>query len=102
MSIRDGFAAREVQDITQPTTTDLSHLLPGDSVSALCPTSQAGGNQVISNANAMTATGSPPSTPFTSVPGEVIDHGAPEISSEHHARVVVIGPDGGKAGGRQS
>jgi hypothetical protein len=39
---------------------DLSNLLPGDPISALAPTSQEGGNQQSSSADAMTAPGSPP------------------------------------------
>jgi hypothetical protein len=68
---------------------DVSHLLPGDPISALVPTSQAGGNQVSSNANARTAPGSQPSTPFTSFANEVIDHPAPAVQAEDHARTVI-------------
>lgn len=39
---------------------DLSNLLPQDPISALSPTSQEGGNQQSSNADAMTAPGSQP------------------------------------------
>ena len=68
---------------------DLSNILPGDPVSCLVPTSQAGGNQVSSNANARTAPGSQPSTPFRSFDNEVIDHEPPAVVAEVHTRVTV-------------
>jgi hypothetical protein len=43
---------------------DLSHLLPGDPVTALAPTSQAGGNMMSDNKLAGTAPGSPPVDPL--------------------------------------
>jgi hypothetical protein len=58
---------------------DLSNLLKPDPVTALAPTSQAGGNQIVSNANAQTAPGSQPAQPATSITGEVIDHNEPVI-----------------------
>lgn len=97
---RDYFRSPAQQDITQPTTVDLSHLVPGDPVSGLCPTSQGAGNQVSDNSHAGTAPGGPPSTPFTSLHDEVIDHPAPEISALHHDRAVVVNADGSKAGGQ--
>ena len=57
---------------------DLTHLL-GDPINSLAPTSQAGGNQIFSNANAQTAPGSQPASPATSITGEVIDHDPPEV-----------------------
>jgi len=58
---------------------DLSNLL-GDPVNVLAPTSQAGGNQVYGNDNAMTAPGSAPSAPATSADGEVLNHPAPKVT----------------------
>lgn len=69
---------------------DLSHLLPGDPVSCLVPTSQSGGNQVVSNANARTAPGSEPSTPYTSLAGEVIGHPAPDVQAIDHSQRVAV------------
>ena len=57
---------------------DLSSLL-SDPINALAPTSQAGGNQIVSNTNAMTAPGSVPAQPATSLTGEVLDHVPPTI-----------------------
>lgn len=79
---------------------DLSGLF-SDPISALVPTAQSGGNQVSSLANAMTAPGSQPSTPFTSMPGEVIDHPAPDVdATRHDRRTVTGGGDSGLRGGR--
>jgi hypothetical protein len=58
---------------------DLSDLL-GDPVTALAPTSQAGGNQVFSNEAAHTAPGSLPASPATTADGQVIDHAPPKIA----------------------
>ena len=57
---------------------DLTHLL-GDPINSLSPTSQAGGNQIFSNAKAMTAPGSQPASPARSISGEEIDHDPPSI-----------------------
>lgn len=43
---------------------DLSKLLPSDPVTALAPTSQAGGNMMSSAKFALTAPGSPPTDPL--------------------------------------
>lgn len=43
---------------------DLSHILPGDPITALAPTSQAGGNMMSDNKLAGTAPGSPPVDPL--------------------------------------
>lgn len=43
---------------------DLSGMLPGDPVTALVPTSQAAGNMMSSNKNAMTAPGGVPVDPL--------------------------------------
>ena len=43
---------------------DLSSVLPGDPITALVPTSQAGGNMMSSNKQAMTAPGSEPVDPL--------------------------------------
>jgi hypothetical protein len=43
---------------------DLTHLLPGDPITALSPTSMAGGNMVSDSRLAMTAPGSPPVDPL--------------------------------------
>lgn len=56
---------------------DLSRLLPGDPVTALAPTSQAGGNMMSSNRQAMTAPGSDPTDPLP--PAK--DQGDPKIGS---------------------
>lgn len=60
---------------------DLTSMLPGDPITALAPTSQAGGNQIFSNEQAMTAPGSQPASPARSVTGEVIDHESPSIET---------------------
>lgn len=59
---------------------DLSHILPGGPVNVLTPTSQQGGNQIVSNELAMTAPGSVPSSPATSMTGEELNHKPPVIS----------------------
>jgi len=56
---------------------DLSHLLPGDPVSALAPTSQSGGNVAHDN-RAMTAPGGVPATAEAEV------HSAPQIEAQAH------------------
>lgn len=43
---------------------DLSRILPGDPITALVPTSQAGGNMASDSKLAMTAPGSPPVDPL--------------------------------------
>lgn len=80
---------------------NLSHLLPGDPISALVPTGQGGGNQVTDLSHARTAPGSQPSTPYTSLDGEIIDHPAPVVGAVDHQRTVLedghdVGLDGGK------
>ena len=72
---------------------DLSNLL-GDPVNALAPTSQAGGNQIVSNKNAMTAPGSVPAQPATSLTGEVLDHEPPVIQAT--GEKIPVGSDGKK------
>jgi hypothetical protein len=73
---------------------DLTHLLPGDPITALAPTAQAGGNQFHSNARAMTAPGSEPASQVNSMPGEITEHPAPEISAAAYDTPVLRGPDG--------
>ena len=58
---------------------DLSELIPGGPVNVLVPTSQQGGNQIVSNENALTAPGSVPSSPATSLTGEELVHKPPEL-----------------------
>lgn len=55
---------------------DVSSLLPGDPITALSPTSQAGGNMMSSNRYAMTAPGSQPTDPLP--PAK--DQGDPKIT----------------------
>jgi len=43
---------------------DLTHLIPSDPITALAPTSMAGGNMMSDNRFAMTAPGSPPVDPL--------------------------------------
>lgn len=75
--------------------TDLSHLLPGDPISALCPTSQGGGNEPHAN-NAHTAPGSAPAGLEGNMPGEVVVHPAPEISAENYDTPVVLDESGAR------
>jgi hypothetical protein len=60
---------------------DLSDLMPGGTVNCLTPTSQQGGNQIVSNELAMTAKGGQPSSPATSLTGEELDHKPPVVES---------------------
>lgn len=71
---------------------DLSNLLKPDSVSVLAPTSQAGGNQIVDNENAMTAPGTQPAQPATSITGEVLNHNAPVIPAS--GPKIPVGSDG--------
>lgn len=71
---------------------DLSNMLKPDTVSVLAPTSQAGGNQIVSNENAHTAPGSQPAQPATSLTGEVLNHNAPVI--EQSGSKIPTGTDG--------
>lgn len=64
---------------------DLSGKLTSDPVTALAPTSQAGGNMMSSNRFAMTAPGSPPTDPLP--PSK--DQGDPAITAEAHKRTVL-------------
>ncbi|SRR5260370_20493485 len=74
---------------------DLTREMFGDDpISALIPTSQAGGNQVTSLVKAHTAPGSQPSTPFTSLKGETIDHPPPVVEHEDHVPPVLRDADG--------
>ena len=61
---------------------DLSHLLPGDPISALAPTSQSGGNVAHGN-RAMTAPGGEPATAEAEV------HSAPQIEAQAHETSVL-------------
>lgn len=58
---------------------DLTSLLPGDPISALTPTSQAGGNVTTSNENAMTAPGDVPAADHSSVKAVPIETPTPKI-----------------------
>lgn len=71
---------------------DLSNLLPGGPVNVLTPTSQQGGNQIVSNERALTAPGSQPASPATSMTGEVLDHAPPEI--QQSGKEIPVGSDG--------
>jgi hypothetical protein len=73
------FHHRLYDHVREATVQDLSDLL-GDPVTALAPTSQAGGNQVFSNEAAHTAPGSLPASPATTADGQVIDHAPPKIA----------------------
>jgi hypothetical protein len=76
---------------------DLSHLLGPDPVSALAPTSQAGGNMMSSNRFAMTAPGTQPVDPLP--PAK--EQSDPVIGSIDCPRSVVThGDDSGPHGGR--
>jgi hypothetical protein len=67
---------------------DLSNFLPGDPITALAPTSQAGGNMMSSNKLAHTAPGSPPVDPLP----PTSDQGDPKIGAIDHKRTVLT-PD---------
>jgi hypothetical protein len=67
---------------------DLSNILPVDRVSALAPTSQAGGNRMSSNEVAMTAPGSDPVDP--ELPRKELSDPSVEVS----ATVPAPGTDG--------
>lgn len=71
---------------------DLTSMLPGDPITALAPTSQAGGNQIFSNELGMTAPGSQPASPARSITGETIDHAPPVI--EASGSKIPTGTDG--------
>ena len=58
---------------------DLTSLLPGDPISALTPTSQAGGNVTTSNEYAMTAPGDVPAADHSSVKAVPIETTPPKI-----------------------
>jgi hypothetical protein len=73
---------------------DLSSKLPSDPVTALAPTSQAGGNMTSSSKYAMTAPGSPPTDP---VP-PASEQGNPKITAETHTRTVLHPEASPKAG----
>lgn len=62
---------------------DLSHVIPSDPVTALVPTSQAGGNMTSSSKMAMTAPGSPPVDP---VPG-ASEQGDPAVRPSNSTRI---------------
>jgi len=68
---------------------DLSSLLPGGPLTALAPTSQAGGNMSSDNKLAMTAPGSPPVDPLP--PAKQQDD--PAISASN-SRQIRPGDDG--------
>lgn len=68
---------------------DLSGLLPGDPVTAIAPTSQAGGNMMSSNRQAMSAPGSLPTDPL---PPEK-EQGDPEITASNGPSVTKGGKD---------
>jgi hypothetical protein len=75
---------------------DLSHLLPGSPVTALTPTSQAGGNMMSSNDLAMTAPGGRPVDPLPDRDAQ----GDPAVDAAVHDRTVVTrGEDAGLHGG---
>jgi hypothetical protein len=64
---------------------DLSSALTTDPVTALAPTSQAGGNMMSSSRQAMTAPGSPPVDPLP--PSK--DQGDPKVTAIDHKRTVL-------------
>jgi hypothetical protein len=64
---------------------DLSKMLTTDPVTALAPTSQAGGNMMSSNRLAMTAPGSEPVDPLP--PAQ--DQGDPKVTAIDHKRTVL-------------
>lgn len=77
---------------------DLSHLCNPDPISSLTPTSMAAGNMESSNANAMTAPGSPPVDPLP----PAAEQDDPDIVASVHDRTVVTrGEDTGLHGGPQ-
>lgn len=71
---------------------DLSNMLKPDPVTVLSPTSQAGGNQIVSNEFAHTAPGSVPAQPATSLTGQVMDHTPPVIQTS--GEKIPTGTDG--------
>ena len=76
---------------------DCSHLLPGDPVTCLVPTSQEAGNQRHDNSLAMTAPGTPPASPVRwPSPGEDVTHEPPDMGTLSQPRSVTIGPDGAR------
>ena len=77
---------------------DLSDMLPGGPVNCLTPTSQQGGNQMVSNENAHTAPGSQPSSPATSLTGEELDHKPPVVEQSGGTVPVGSGTRSGRAG----
>jgi hypothetical protein len=80
------------------TMEDLSHLCPGGPVTALAPTSQAGGNMMSSNDLAMTAPGGRPVDPLP----DRAEQGDPAIDASGAGvdRRVTHGTDAGLHGGR--
>lgn len=73
-------------------STDLSHLLPGDPISALVPTGQATGAQTGNNAG--TAPGTVPAAPHA-------DNPAPHVDAvEHTETTLKDGHDAGLDGGK--
>lgn len=67
----------------------LSHLLPGGPISALVPTSQAGGNMQSSSEQAATAPGSEPVDPLP----DRASQGDPHVEATAHDRTVVTHAD---------
>jgi hypothetical protein len=76
---------------------DLSHLLPGDPITALAPTSQAGGNMMSDNKLAHTAPGSQPVDPLP--PAK--EQADPEISASNSSQIKpgTTGKPDARAGG---
>lgn len=68
---------------------DLSHILPGDPVTALAPTSQSGGNMMSDSKLAMTAPGSQPVDPLPPAKQQL----DPKITASN-SRVIEPGDDG--------
>ena len=75
-------------------STDLSHLLNPDPISALCPTSQAAFSQ--SGNNAHTAPGTVPAAPHSDNPAPVVE----AINHGHNEETLRDGHDTGLDGGR--
>ena len=68
--------------VSSSSCRDLSGILPVDPVSALVPTSQAGGNMLASNENAMTAPGSQPVDNLQDHQSQVLEDPSIEVSNK--------------------
>lgn len=63
---------------------DLSSLLPSDPITALAPTSQAGGNMMSDSKQAMTAPGSEPVDPLP----DRSDQGNPKVTASNGQKIM--------------